>query len=288
MIPVDLTLIKNLELTTRKLISGPLLGDARSHLKGSGFEFHQLREYEQGDDIRFVDWKSSARSNKMLVRQYLEDRNRTVYIAVDISASTHFGSYTFGTGTVAKIDLMKQLAAILAFVSLHKKDAVGLILFSTENEIVIPPRSSRAHVYALVKTLFSHKTRNKGTSLQAPLDYLARRTGQKALVCFISDFLGSWDQNMLKLAAHRHDMLAFRCLDARELHFPDVGMLRMEESETDAAYEVNGEGIQDALAHWHRQQKEQLSAAKIDCLDLIAGAAFAGDLVRFLRTRLYG
>lgn len=283
MISSDLALIKNLELTTKKLISGPLLGDARSSLKGSGFEFHQLRDYEQGDDIRFIDWKSSARSNKMLVRQYLEDRNRTVYLVVDISASTHFG-----TRSLTKSDQIKQLAAMLAFVSLHKKDSVGLILFSQENEVIIPPRSSRAHIYFLVKTLFEHNAQHKQTSLQAPVEYLARLRGQKALICFISDFLGSWDAKMLKLAAHRHDLLAFRCLDAREFEFPDVGMLRIEESETGTMVEVEGAGIDDALTHWHRQQKEQLSAAKIDCLDLVAGTSFAGDLVRFLRTRLNG
>ena len=150
MISSDLALIKNLELTTKKLISGPLLGDARSSLKGSGFEFHQLRDYEQGDDIRFIDWKSSARSNKMLVRQYLEDRNRTVYLVVDVSASTHYG-----TRSLTKSDQIKQLAAMLAFVSLHKKDSVGLILFSQENESYYSAAAAaRAHVYFFSKDSF--------------------------------------------------------------------------------------------------------------------------------------
>lgn len=281
----DYALIKNLEITTRKLISGPLLADARSTLKGSGFEFHQLRDYEQGDDVRFIDWKSSTRSNKMLVRQYLEDRNRVVYVVVDMSASTQYG-----TLRVRKNDLIKQLAALLSFVSLHRKDSVGLILFTDRVEKIIPPRSSRAHVYALVNTLMSFAPQNRTTNLSAPLDYLLRLRGQKGLVCFVSDFLGGYDQSALSLVARHHDLLAFRCLDEREIDFPAVGTLLMQDSETLEIKEIEGDGktISAALHYWHKHQKEQLTSAKLDCLDLVVGKPFAGDLVRFLRTRLYG
>jgi len=283
MIPVDFALLKNLEITTRKLVSGPLLGDARSTLKGSGFEFHQLRDYEQGDDIRFIDWKSSARSNKMLVRQYLEDKNRTVFVVVDFSASTEFG-----TTQESKSDLIKKLSAILAFMSLHRKDSVGLIIFTSQNEIVIPPRSSRAHVYHIVKTLYTYTPVHKQTSLQAPLDYLARLKGQRALVCFVSDFIGSWDQSTLAIVAQRHDLIAFRCLDDREKTFPVVGTLKIQDSETNEIIEIEGTTITgDVLDQWQRHKKEQLASAKVDCLDLVAGKPFAGDLVRFLRSRLY-
>lgn len=285
MTPAEFALIKNIEITTRKLISGPLLGDARTSYKGGGFEFHQLRDYVQGDDIRFIDWKSSARSNKMLVRQYLEDRNRNVYIALDISASTNYGSTN-----VLKADLMKQLAATLAFVSLHKKDAVGLILFSKEVEKVIPPGSSRSHIFALIQTLYSHVPLSRETDLAAPLNYLARLKGQKALVCFISDFMGVFDQSMLSIVARRHDLMLFRCLDKREVDFPEVGTLLIRDSESNQTMEIEGSAsaINDALTLWHRHQKETFMAAKVDNLDLLAGASFAGELLRFLRTRIYG
>lgn len=281
----DFALIRNLEITTKKQISGPLLGDARSNVKGAGFEFHQLRDYVQGDDIRYIDWKASARSNKMLVRQYLEDRNRTVYLVVDISASTRYG-----TQKIHKNDLMKQLAAILAFVSLHRKDAVGLILFSQDIEKIIPPRNSRAHVFSLVQTLFSHTPRFTQTNLAAPLNYVARLRSQKALVCFISDFMADCDATLLSMVGRRHDTLIFRCLDERETDFPDVGTLLMEDSETGKTIEVEGSAgeISGLLDLWHRHQKEQFNAAKIDSLDLIAGKPYSGDLVRFLRTRIYG
>ena len=281
----DFALIRKLELTTRKQISGPLLGGAQSNLKGSGFEFHQLRDYEQGDDIRFIDWKSSARSNKMLVRQYLEDRNRMVYVAVDVSGSTEYG-----IGTVLKSDLMKQLAAIFAFVSLHRNDSVGLILFSEEVEKIIPPRSSRAHVFSLVETLYSYTPKQHTTRLDAPLEYLARLRGQKALVCLISDFMNPFDGALLSLIGRHHDVMAMRCLDEREIHFPSVGTLVMEDRETLQKRETHGHGgrIQQALTLWHRAQKEKLAQSKVDSLDLVAGKPFSGELVRFLRTRVYG
>ena len=176
-----------LKLTTRKLISGPLLGDARSSLKGSGFEFHQLRDYVQGDDIRFIDWKSSARSNKMLVRQYLEDRNRTVYIVVDVSASTEYG-----TAQYCKSDLIKQLAAMLAFVSLHSKDSVGLILFTKEVEKIIPPRQGAGTcVLHWLKRLFHYKPNIHKQNLTAPYEYLARLARAKSAHLLYFRFYGN-------------------------------------------------------------------------------------------------
>ncbi len=294
MIPKDLqALIAQIEITTRKQISGPLLGDARSALKGSGFEFNQLREYIQGDDIRFIDWKASARSNKMLVRQYLEDRNRTVYIAVDVSASTDYGT-TFQEGKpVLKADLMKQLAAVLAFVSLHKKDSVGLVLFTDEVEKIIPPRQSRNHILSVVQTLFSYRPKNKRTDFAAPLEYLSRLKGQKALVCFVSDFMAPLDrcERMLAVASRKHDLIAFRCLDPREQTFPPIGTLIFEDAEMDVQATIaggKGHALDQALSTWHKGQKERLNAARIDSLDIEVGTPFAGPLVRFLRHRIAG
>ncbi len=286
-------LIAHLEITTRKQVSGPLLGDARSRLKGSGLEFNQLREYVQGDDVRFIDWKASARSGKMLVRQYLEDRNRTVYIAVDVSASTDYGT-TYKLGVPQrKSDLKKQLAAVLAFVSLHSKDSVGLVLFTDTVEKIIPPRQSRNHALALVQTLYSYEPKSKRTNLAAPLEYLSRLKGQKALVCLLSDFMAPLDEaeRMLKVASRKHDLMAFRCLDPRERMFPPVGTLIFNDSEMGVQATIaggKGDAISKALEIWHKTQKDRLNAARIDSLDLEVGCQFTGDLVRFLRHRIYG
>ncbi len=275
------SLIHHLELTTKKLVSGPLLGNSRSMIKGSGFEFLQLRDYVQGDDIRFIDWKASTRANKMLVRQYLEDRMRNVYIVVDISASIGYCS-----GTVSRIDVVKQLAGMLAFVAHHSKDLVGLILYTSEVEMVIPPSASRAHVFSLVQTIFTYKPRHRTTDSSAPLAYLSRLKAKKAILCFISDFNDILDKQLLSLVARRHELLAFRCLDERERTFPSVGSLIFEDSETGIQQEVDGsKDLNETFTGWHRKQKELLQSAKVACLDITAGKEFTGDLVRFLRQK---
>lgn len=293
MIPKELqALIARLEITTKKQVSGPLLGDARSARIGSGFEFNQLRDYIQGDDIRFIDWKASARSNKMLVRQYLEDRNRTIYLVVDLSGSTEFGTTSVENHPVSKGDLMKQLSAVLAFVSLHSKDATGLILFTDTVEKIIAPRQSRNHTVSLINTLFTYTPTSKRTNFEAVIDYLSRLKGQKALVCLVSDFMAPLDRIERKLAvlARRHDVMAFRCLDPRELTFPAVGTLMFEDTELAVQSTIAGRRSQDitqALTQWHAAQKDRLNAARIDCLDIEVGTSFTGPLVQFLRYRAF-
>ncbi len=269
-------LIQQLELTTRKLVTGPLLGDWRSGTKGSGFEFHQLRDYEPSDDIRFIDWKASARADKMLVKEYLDDRTKIVHVVLDVSASTTFSS---------KADLMKQLAACLAFVGLHSKDAVGLLLFSKEVEVIIPPRQSRAHVWSLVEKLFMYEARHKTTDFRPILEYLARLKTRRSTVCLITDCLAPLDKRLLQAVARYHDVRIFRCLDERERAFPQVGSVRMEDRETGKELEIAG-NISKKLLQWNRQQKELCVSSKVPLLDLTAGEPFTGDLVRFLRQRV--
>ncbi len=287
MISSDLqVLISQLEITTRKHVSGPLLGDAVSRLKGSGFEFNQLREYIQGDDIRFIDWKASARSNKTLVRQYLEDRNRTMYIVADVSASMDYG--TVGQ---TKADFIKQLGAMLAFVALHSKDSLGLILFSDEVEVVMSPRKSRSHTLGIINKLFTHTPKHRTTNLSAVFEYLARIRGQRAIVCFLSDFMGELSGPMMRVAPQKHDIMAFRCLDPKEKRFPPVGTLMFEDRETGQRVDVaggQGAALEKALGRWHDQQRDRLVGARIDTLDIELGAPYIGDLLRFLRQRMVG
>ena len=283
-------LIHQIEITTRKKVSGPLLGGARSLVRGLGFEFNQLREYIPGDDIRFIDWKSSARASKILVREYLEDRNRTIYIVVDVSASTGFGTGRNEFGKpLSKANLIQQLAAVLAFSSLHLKDSVGLVLFSEGIEKFIPARRSRNHVLALIQALFTHKAQAETTNLSAPLEYIARLKGQKAIVCLLSDFLAPLDKKVLSMASRHHDVLAIRCLDAREKSFPEVGTLVIEDSETHIQVPIAGaDKIGRDLNLWHESQKDHLIAARVDTLDCEVGVPFTGPLLRFLRYRVYG
>lgn len=177
--PEIITKIRQIEIHTRRLLSGMMVGDFNSAKKGSGFEFDQIRDYHMGDDVRFIDWKSTARSNKLLVKQYIEERNRTVVIVVDVSSSSLFSS----VGAM-KYDVMSHVAAVLALVADYGKDHASLVLFSDDVELVIPPRSGRKHIHTIMKHLFSLRVEHKKTNLGAVLKYLAGLPSKDAVVFF--------------------------------------------------------------------------------------------------------
>src|SRR3990172_8575591 len=160
--------IKEIEIHTRRLLRGSMVGDSRSEMKGTGFEFDQIREYSMGDDIRFIDWNASARNNTMLVKQYIEERSRAIFLAVDISASMFLGS-----GPESKHDIIAQVASVLALVSEAGKDRVGLILFSDEIELYIPPSQGKYHIATIMQELFTHVPRSKKTDISVVLKKLA-------------------------------------------------------------------------------------------------------------------
>lgn len=272
--------IHQLELKTKKHLSGPLLGDWQSKQKGTGFEFSQLRDYAQGDDIRFIDWKSSAKTQKLLVREYLEERNHHVVLVVDASASQMYGS-----SELLKAQFVAELASMLALASLHAKDAVGLILFTDEVELVLQPSANRGQVLFLIETLFSYKPRKKTTNMAAPLNYIASLKGKNSLVCLISDFTTPIEPPLLRVLARRHEILAFRCSDERELSFPSLGTLLLQDSETDKQVEVSTQDISAQLKGWRDEQLTVLKSCGIDVLDIIIGRSFMHDLVQFLRQR---
>lgn len=282
--PDILEIIHQIELETRKHVSGPLSGDYKNKLKGSGFEFEQLRDYQPGDDVRFIDWKSSARTDKILVKQYLEDKNRQVYILVDISASTHFGSQDL------KSNLIKKLASVLSFVALHNKDSVGLVLFTDKIEFLAGAKSGRANVMWLLKKLFEFKPENKITNLKMALDdFFKVIKNKKALICILSDFQFDLNLNFLKSVAMNHEIIAFRCLDELEKNFVDAGILNIQDIESGKKliYNTKDYNFNENLTRWNLNQKNILKNAKIDCFDAVSGKSFFNELVGFLAQRVH-
>jgi uncharacterized protein (DUF58 family) len=271
--------IQQLELKTKKMLSGPLLSEWKSKRKGAGLEFYQVRDYQQGDDIRFIDWKSSAKTQKLLVKEYLEDRNRTVVLAVDVSASTVYGSRA-----VLKAERIQELAAILALLALHTKDAVGLMLFTKEVEVFIPPRTGRSHVMSLIKTLLTYTPRYQTTDLVAALTSMRRFKQKNVFLCLISDFTAPSDSSLLRVLARRYEMKAFRCLDQNEISFPDVGILTLEDSETNEHMSIDtAHQIQKELQLWRKEWDEHFKNAGVACFDTLVGSPFITELARFLR-----
>lgn len=275
--------IRKLELQTRKLVSGPLVGDYKNKLKGSGFDFNQLREYEQGDDIRFIDWKSSARYDKLLVKQYLDDRNRTVILAVDLSYSMQYSSKA-----EIKLDLTRHLAGIMAFLSLYNKDSVGLLLFTDQVELFLLPRSGRSHIITIAKTLLTYEPKSGGTNINTVLKFINKMKSKKSILCIFSDFMDKFDESALSVIAKKHDLLIFRCLDEREKIFIKAGVLTLKDIETFKEYEINTNSkmLNYELSQWWQKQDFLFKSKRIDFLNAFTSRPFITDLIKFLNRRI--
>jgi uncharacterized protein (DUF58 family) len=253
--PEIVSKIKQLEIFTRRLLNGSLVGDSRSAIKGTGFEFDQIREYSFGDDIRFIDWKASARNDKLLVKQYIEERSRTIFLAVDVSQSSIFGS-----GTHNKNSRIVELAAVLALVAQHGKDHVGLLMFSDTIEAYIPPGSSLHHIHHIMETMLSFKPKQSTTDISKALQHLLSVKKSDAIVFLISDFIDDKLDTYLAQAARKYDLIAVRCLDANEKMIPSVGFITVEDLET-------GELLELDLRNTRNNEVKKFLTARIDKQD---------------------
>ncbi len=276
--------IRQIEIHTKRLLSGLLIGDFSSARKGSGFEFDQIRDYQMGDDVRFIDWKSTARSSKLLVKQYIEERDRTVIIVVDVSSSSLFSS-----AGESKFTSMSQVAAVLALVADYGKDHASLVLFSDEVELVIPPKTGRKHIHSIMKHLFSHRLEKRKTDLSVVLKYLASIPSKDAVVFFVSDFIDSGYERFLQLAAKKYDFIALRCLDTNEQAFPQVGFLTIDDIETGKQFVLDTRdkaGVSTFLQQRATEQAALFKKCGIDYLEISPHKPFVGDIIRFFRRRM--
>ena len=284
--PEILKKIKEIEIYTQRLLTGSLVGDSRSAIKGQGMEFDQIREYQMGDDVRFIDWKASARMNKLLVKQYIEERNRTILLAVDISASTFFSS-----DQDLKKHSMAEIASVLALVADYGKDNVGLILFSDEIEEVVPPSVGRKHVRALMQKLFTPRHNKKATDINVALRYAANLKRRDTILFVLSDFISASFEKSLRHVATRYDVVAIRCLDANEKSFPQVGFLTIADPETGQVgmIRAQGSGIHDINTFLTARRLEQdtvFGHCGVDCVEVTNNKHFMGDLIKFFRRRM--
>lgn len=278
--------IKQLEITTKRLLSGTLTGDSRSAIKGEGLEFDQIREYQSGDDVRFIDWNSSARMNKMLVKQYIEERNRTVLLAVDIS-----GSEFYASDEHLKHEVLANIAGFIALVAQYGKDAVGLVLFSDEVELYIAPGNGNKHVKKILEALFSYKPKSMKTDLNVPLVYIATLKRKDCIVFLISDFIANDFEKNLAGITKQYELVAIRCLDKNELQFPRVGFLEMHDFETSESALIdtrdnNAHAINEFFKERVKEQDGMFKKYGIDLLMISNNQHFMGDLMRFFRRRM--
>jgi len=279
--------IKQLEIFTRRLLNGTLVGDSRSAIKGTGFEFDQIREYGCGDDIRFVDWKASARANKLLVKQYIEERSRIIFLAVDVSLSSVFGS-----AKTSKYDRIAEVASVLALVAQHGKDHVGLLLFSDRVCEYISPGSSLHNVHHVLEKLLSHDPQESKTDISCALQHLLATKKSDAIVFLISDFIDDAIEKYLAQAARKFDLIAVRCLDTHEKNIPAVGFITVEDIETGEIVELdlrkkNNNKVSCFLQDRIESQNRLFKKHGIEYLDIMASKQdYLIDMVKFFRHRM--
>ena len=226
--------IRRLELRTRRLVSSTFAGQYHSVFKGRGMNFEEVREYAPGDEIRSIDWNVTARMNTPYVKKFTEEREMTVMLVVDVSASG-----TFGSVNLSKRELAAEVASILAFSAINNNDKVGLLLFSDDVELFIPPKKGRLHTLRLIREMLYFEPKGRGTNLAGALDYVNRVISRRAVVFMISDFIAPNFEKALTVASRRHDVVAMPVSDPGESKLPDVGIITLEDAETGEQIDIN-------------------------------------------------
>jgi uncharacterized protein (DUF58 family) len=226
--------IRRLELRTRRLVESSFAGQYQSVFKGRGMNFEEVRPYTPGDEIRSIDWNVTARTGEPYIKKFTEEREMTVMILLDVSASGNFGSVE-----ESKREMAAEIAAILAFSAIHNNDKVGLLLFSDRVELFIPPKKGRHHILRLIREMLYFEPVGRGTDLSGALEYLSKVVTRRSLLFVVSDFLAPDFSRPLTVTAKRHDTVALRVVDPAEENLPDVGVVLLEDPETGEQIEVD-------------------------------------------------
>jgi uncharacterized protein (DUF58 family) len=226
--------IRTLEIKTKGLVETVFAGDYHSVFKGRGMNFEDVREYQPGDEIRAIDWNVTARLGTAFVKKFTEERELTVMLIVDVSASGNFGSTM-----QSKRELAAEVACLLAFSAIRNNDKVGLILFTDRVELFIPPKKGRSHTLRLIREILFFEPIGRGTDAALALDYLNKIVTRRAVVFFISDFQAPDFSHPLAVSGRRHDLIALHIQDEREQVLPNVGIITLEDAETGEQIEIN-------------------------------------------------
>ena len=284
--PEILRQVKLLELRTRGLVNSLFTGEYRSVFKGQGMEFSEVREYQAGDEVRSIDWNVTARMRKPFVKRYIEERELTVLLVVDLS-----GSERFGTRTRFKSELASELAAVLAMSAIRNNDRVGALLFTDRIEHVVPPRKGRRHAMRLMRDLLVFEPEGTGTDLEGALEYAGRMLAHKAVIFVVSDFQAPDLETSLKLLAQRHDVIAVTVDDPTEQALPDIGLARFVDPETGRTLDVDTSDPEvrarfaAAVAEETMARRRLLRRLAIDEIPIHTDGGVVDPLIRFFRTR---
>jgi uncharacterized protein (DUF58 family) len=287
MIPRELVKkIRFIQISTRKTVNDILAGEYQSVFKGRGMEFEEVREYLPGDEIRTIDWNVTARMGRPYVKRFVEERELTILLLVDLSASG-----TFGSVRQMKNEVAAELCALLAFSAIKNNDKVGLVVFTDCIEMFIPPKKGLSHVLRLIREILYFKPKQAKTNIREALDYLGRITTKRSVVFLISDFLGTGFEKPMRVLSKRHDLIAVSVTDPREVRMPPVGLVELEDAETGqlVLLDTGSSAVRNEYERLGRERtgelRELFTSMGVDHIEVFTDRDHARDLVRFFRTR---
>jgi uncharacterized protein (DUF58 family) len=278
--------IRRIEIRTKKLVNDLFSGEYHSTFKGQGMEFEEVRQYEPGDDIRLIDWNVTARTGYPHVKKFREERELSVIFLVDASSSG-----AFGTKERFKEDAAAELCAVLAFSAIKNNDKVGMIIFTDKIEKFIPPKKGRAHVLRLVREILYFKPQSTGTDINGALEYFNRVIKKKSVVFLVSDFLSEDYMKPLQIANKKHDVIAVKISDPRELRFENVGLLELEDAESGETLLIDTASTQFRRDFATKAEEDNfvlsraLKLLNLDFIQIITNQSYIKPLVNFFSMR---
>ena len=278
--------IKAIQIRTRHLVDDVFAGEYQSAFKGRGLEFEEVREYLPGDDVRTIDWNVTARTGRTFIKTYRDERELTVVFAVDVSASSRFG-----TLRKFKNEVAAEIAALLAYTALKNNDKVGLVIFSDHVEHYIPAKKGRGHIWRIIREILTYQSTSRATDLTVPVDFLNRVIKRRAVTFLLSDFQDDGFQAPLRTMARRHDLIAVQIQDKREMELPNIGFLELEDAETGETIliDTSDQPMRDAFAKGARKGREDTArffrSAGIGLIQVSTHENYVDPIVRFFHTR---
>jgi len=287
MIPKEiLKKVRRIQIYTTRVVRDVFAGEYHSVFKGRGMEFEEVREYQVGDDVRAIDWNVTARAGRPYVKLFTEERELTVMILADVSAS---GS--FGTAARLKSELIAEFCAVLAFAAINNNDKVGLVLFTDRIEKYIPPKKGITHVLRVIRELLYFTPQGRKTDISVPLEFLSKVGARQTVSFLVSDFMASGYERAFGIAARKHDLIAVCVGDPRERMLPALGIMALEDPETGEALTVDigdrrtREAFSKAMEKRAGERDSFFRSKGVDSITLSTGEPYMGALLRFFKTR---
>lgn len=286
--------VRQVEIRTNRLVDDTLAGHYHSVFKGRGMDFDEVREYVPGDDVRTIDWNVTARTGRTYIKKFTEERELTIMLIIDVSASGEFGSTS-----QSKREMMAEIGSVLAFSAMRNNDKVGLVLFTDDAELYIPPGKGRSHILRVIREILFFQPTGTGTNMGAAMDFTNQVIKRRAVAFLISDFClpGDFDTTLkdlrpkLRITGRRHDLVAVSVNDQRERELPDIGLITIEDSETGEQVELDTSRpdirsrFKDLAENRRNSLKRAIRSVGVDMLELSTERSYLADLRQFFSSR---